>query len=240
MTMPGNNTDKILLNSLFPGEVVTEEANPMLIWETSYSEEEAYKRNATPKRRKEFAAGRLCARRALTRFGIKNFPLLVGKDREPIWPVGITGSISHAEGYCGVAVARKTQIKSLGLDVELTGKLSRDSWRQICTRQELSFLDSLSLDRQQDNATLIFSAKECIYKCQYAISKKWLNFHDVMITANPDIGEFEATFLVNVGSSFKRGTRLKGKYLFCRGYVSTGMSIPTERNWAFDYGAILF
>jgi 4'-phosphopantetheinyl transferase EntD len=154
----------------------------------------------------------------------------VGKDREPIWPVGITGSISHAEGYCGVAVARKTQIKSLGLDVELTGKLSRDSWRQICTRQELSLIDSLSLDKQQDNATLIFSAKECLYKCQYIISKKWLDFHDVMITANLDIGEFEATFLVNVGSSFKRGTRLKGKYLFCRGYVSTGMSIPTVRN----------
>lgn len=230
MTVPKNNTDKTLINSLFPLQVITVEADPTLVRETCYPEEEAYVRNAMPKRRQEFTAGRLCARRALTQFGVKNLPLLVGKYREPIWPPGIVGSISHTERYCGVAIAWKTEIESLGLDVELTRKLSGDYWKQICTRQELSWINSLPSDRRQENAALIFSAKECLYKCQYAISKRWLDFHDVTITVNPDIGEFEATFAVNVGNSFKRGTCLNGKYLFYHGYVFTGMSIPNSRS----------
>lgn len=230
MTMPVNNADKMLIDSLFSGEVVTEEADPMLIRETCYPEEETCIRNAVPKRRQEFATGRFCARRALTRLGIRNFPLLVGENREPVWPKGIVGSISHTDGYCGVVVARKNQIQSLGLDVERVGRQSSNCWRRICIRQELSWIGSLSSDRAQINATLVFSAKECLYKCQHAISKRWLDFHDVMITVNSDIGEFEATFLVNVGGFFKRGTSVKGKYFFRHGYVFTGMSIPSVRS----------
>lgn len=218
------------IDSLFPTEVITEEADTMLTREPCYPEEQACIRNAVPRRRQEFATGRLCARRALTRLGIRYFPLLVGANREPVWPKGIVGSISHTYGYCGVVLARKNQIRSLGLDVERVGKLGSDYWRRICTRQELSRIGSLSHDRAQKNATLIFSAKECLYKCQHAISKRWLDFHDVLITVNPDIGEFEATFLVSVGSFFKRGTYLRGKYFFWHGYVFTGMSIPGARS----------
>lgn len=229
MIMPENKTDKTLIDSLFPTEVITEEAHPMCLQGTLYSEEEAYLRNALPKRRLEFIAGRLCARRALAQFGIEKFPLLVGNNREPIWPTGIVGSISHTEGYCAVAVSRKCLIKTIGLDVELTRRLSRDCWRQICTRSELAWVDSLPLDRRLENVILLFSAKECLYKCQHSISKTWLDFHDVSITINPDIGEFNAILLVNVGSSFKRGTCFRGKYFFRRGYVYTGMSMPNAR-----------
>ena len=220
----------MLKTSLFPGEVVTEEADLMLIQGILYPEEEAYMTNAVSKRRREFTAGRLCARRALVRFGIKNFPILVGTNREPIWPTGIVGSISHTERYCGIAVAKKNQTESLGLDIECIGKLSKDCWRQIFTRHELSWIDSRSPDRKQEYATLIFSAKECLYKCQYTISKRWLDFHDVMITVNTDVSEFVAIFQANIGSSFKKGTYLKGKFLLCGGYVCTGMWIPNTRN----------
>jgi 4'-phosphopantetheinyl transferase EntD len=224
------NADKTLINLLFPEDVITAEADPTVVREAFYPEEEAYVRNAVPKRRQEFAAGRLCARSALARFGVKNFPLLAGKNREPVWPPGIVGSISHTDRYCGVAIAWKTKFESLGLDVELARIIDEYYWKKICTRKELAWITSLPSDRRQENAALIFSAKECLYKCQYAISKKWLNFHAVMITVNPDIGEFEAIFAVNIDSSFKRGTCLKGRYLFYHGYVFTGISIPKLRN----------
>lgn len=197
---------------------------------TLYPEEEAYLRNAMPKRRREFTAGRLCSRRALTQFGIENFPLLVGNNKEPVWPAGIAGSISHTEGYCGVAVARKHRIETLGLDVELTWRLSRDCWRQICTRSELAWIDSLPSDKRQENVALLFSAKECLYKCQHPISRTWLDFHDVAVTIDPETCEFNATLLANVGSSFKRGTCFRGRYSFCHGYVLTGMSMPNIRS----------
>lgn len=230
IAMPENSTDKTLIDSLFPTEVITAEAHPMCLRGTLYSEEKAYLRNALLKRRWEFTAGRLCARKALTQFGIENFPLLAGNNREPIWPTGIVGSISHTEGYCGVAVARKRRIETLGLDVELTWRLSRDCWRQICTRSELAWVNSLPSDKRQENVALLFSAKECLYKCQHPISRTWLDFHDVTITINPDMGEFNATLLVNVGSSFKRGTCFRGKYLFYRCYVLTGMSMLNARS----------
>ena len=228
--MPTNSTDKILIDSLFCRDVVTEQANPTLAHGACYPEEEMCVKRALSGRRQEFTTGRLCARRALSRLGIRDFPLLVGADGEPLWPKNIVGSISHAEGFCGVVVARKSQIESLGLDVEVTGKLSSDCWRLICTRRELSWISSLPFDRAQKNAALVFSAKECLYKCQHTISKRWLDFHEVVITVNPDIGEFEATFLVNVGTFFERGTSVSGRYFFYQDYVFTGMSIPSAKN----------
>src|SRR3569623_1114660 len=65
---------------------------------------------AVAKRRVEFAAGRACARRALTRLGIRDFVLKNGAARAPRWPRGVVGSISHAGaipgGRCGVVVGR--------------------------------------------------------------------------------------------------------------------------------------
>jgi 4'-phosphopantetheinyl transferase EntD len=154
----------------------------------------------------------------------------VGAHGEPVWPKDVVGSISHAEGYCGVVVARRNQIASLGLDVEVKGKLGSDCWELICTRRELARIASLPLDAAQKNADLVFSAKECLYKCQHSISKRWLDFQDVMITINSDIGEFIATFLVSVGDFFRRGTSVRGRYFFAQGYVFTGMSIPSAKS----------
>ena len=45
-------------------------------------EEEAFVANVVPKRRREFTAGRICARKALEVLGVRNFPVLRGKDRQ--------------------------------------------------------------------------------------------------------------------------------------------------------------
>src|SRR5208282_5779110 len=63
-------------------------------------EEAAYLGRSVPKRAQEFAAGRVCARRALAELGVVDFPLRVGEDREPLWPEGTVGSITHTTGFC--------------------------------------------------------------------------------------------------------------------------------------------
>ena len=53
--------------------------------------------DAVPKRRREFATARALAREGLERFfGLHDFNLLNDKDRAPIWPQGIAGSLSHS------------------------------------------------------------------------------------------------------------------------------------------------
>lgn len=219
-----------LIATLFPEKVITVEADPEMIQGSLFPEESTFICNAITKRRKEFIAGRICARRALEKFGTKNFPLLMGSDRAPVWPSGIVGSISHTHRYCGVVIAQKTEIKSLGLDVEYFRFLERNFWKEICTQQELSWINSLSLNDQEKHFFLIFCAKECFYKCQYTISRQWLNFHDVEISVELDISEFEGRFLVSVGSFFAKNTCLKGKYLFDCNYVFTGMALTDKNN----------
>src|SRR4051794_10899097 len=59
---------------------------------------------AAPKRRREFALGRACARAALK--GLGHGDAVIGKSANgaPIWPDGIIGSITHTASYAAALV----------------------------------------------------------------------------------------------------------------------------------------
>lgn len=152
-------------------------------------EEAAHVARAAPKRVAEFAASRACARRALAELGVPGFVLLVGPDREPLWPPGMAGSITHAAGFCGVVAAQIGTVRSLGLDVERRDAVQQRLWRQIATSEELAWLASLSPDSAIERATLIFSAKEAFYKCQFPLTREWLSFSDVSVSVHGETFE---------------------------------------------------
>ena len=101
-------------------------------------------RGARRKRVEEFAVGRACARRALKELGIENFPLLIREDRQPNWPNGVVGSITHTNEYCAAVVARKTHCKAIGLDAEAIGGITPDLYPYICTAEEHDRLGCMS------------------------------------------------------------------------------------------------
>ncbi|HEY8340057.1 MAG TPA: 4'-phosphopantetheinyl transferase superfamily protein [Egibacteraceae bacterium] len=73
---------------------------------------------ARPSRRREFAAGRWCARQALRMAGMPVDALGADRDGVPRWPHGTTGSIAHKPGLA-VALAAPVGVASgLGVDVE--------------------------------------------------------------------------------------------------------------------------
>ncbi len=113
------------VGSLFPACAVAAElrepGDPALL----LPEEAAFLGRAVPKRVREFAAGRLCARRALAEFGISDFPLRVADDRQAVWPSSMIGSITHTAGLCAAVVAERARIAALGLDTR--GGRSRES-----------------------------------------------------------------------------------------------------------------
>ncbi|MCP3919054.1 MAG: 4'-phosphopantetheinyl transferase superfamily protein [bacterium] len=141
-------------------------------------------RSAVLKRRREFAGGRWCAKRALERLGRPPVPIGVGARREPLWPPDVVGSISHAAGYCVAAVAAREACAALGLDVEPAEDLPRDLWGKILRPTEVAWLERAA-DRAGLYAKLIFSAKEAVYKCQYPLTQAWLDFLDIEIV--PDL-----------------------------------------------------
>ncbi len=214
-----------MIENLFPDDVVTVEATAEMWTGPLLPEEEACLTRAFPKRRREFTAGRLCVRRALELLGIRDFPLVSGPDRFPVWPEGITGSISHCRDFCGTAVARKGRILSVGLDVERPGPLEEKIVKRICTQTELSRLDETVMSRN-DWAKLIFSAKEATYKCTYPLHRTILGFHDVEITFDTP-GRFTARMLK--GSKALEGSILRGSYATTEKYVFTGATLTSKK-----------
>jgi len=170
-----------MIESLFPRPVVTLEATEEM-WSGPLlpEEEDCLSPRAVLKRRREFTAGRVCARAALERLGVRDFPLLAAPDRMPLWPPGIVGSLSHCGDRCGVAVAREGAIVGLGLDVERARPL------------EDRALPGLPAGLA---AMAVFCAKESAYKCHYPLARTFLDFHDVEITLEPERGTFTATIL---------------------------------------------
>ena len=183
--------------------------------------------NARSKRINEFAAGRACARQALATFGVAGFALLAAPDRQPLWPAGFVGSITHTAGFCAAAVVPCSKIAALGLDSERTGAPTLDIWPTLCRPDELAWVDSLPSEQRPPAVTLIFSAKEAVYKCQYPITHQWLDFHDLRIEV-PDWGEPRGRFAVTPTRDIqiaKRAALPEGRYCFHEQFVSTALCI---------------
>jgi 4'-phosphopantetheinyl transferase EntD len=130
---------------------------------------------------RDFYAGRSCARRALKELGIEGFSLLPARDRQPLWPAGITGSITHTDGYSAAVVIRQGSVRSVGVDSEAVGAVHDGLWPRICTPAELESLRGFASAGRSERAALIFAAKEAFYKSQFPLTSEWVGFADVAI-----------------------------------------------------------
>lgn len=221
----------IPLGTLFPPGAVAADlrgpGNPELL----LAGEAAYLGRAVPQRVQEFAAGRLCARRALAEFGIVDFPIRVAEDRQPIWPDAFVGSITHTEGYGAAVVAERRRMHALGLDSELVGRVKAPLWASICTPSEIAWLRSLSPSEQAVAATLIFSAKEAFYKCQYPLTRERLNFLDAVVqpvTEPASMGTFSIRSTRPIAFENHVIMPLQGRYLLREEEVTAGIAVPVE------------
>jgi 4'-phosphopantetheinyl transferase EntD len=169
------------LSGLFPAGVVAVELTGEAPRTVLTSVELNSITHCADKRIQDFARGRACAHRALGELGIRDFSLLAGQKREPIWPQGITGSITHTAGFAAAVVARRADIASLGVDCEIIESVDEELWERICTPTEQARLERLPVVERRRQAALTFAAKEAFYKCQFALSHEWVGFEDVNI-----------------------------------------------------------
>ncbi len=114
---------------------------------------------AIPSRGREFSAGRHAARTALALLGLPSCPIPQGDDRAPVWPSGISGSITHTHLACLAAVIRGPV---LGLDLEEDLPLDTFLWDSILGPEEQAWASGAP--DPGFAAKLIFSAKEAARK----------------------------------------------------------------------------
>lgn len=141
--------------------------------------------NAVAKRQAEFLAGRLCARSALELAGNILTDVGLNEDRSPVWPDGMVGSITHTDRVAGAVVARGTDYFGLGFDFEwpIEQGQAREIADSILTKTDRFQEKALSGISFEHFLTLVFSLKEALYKALYPRTKKFMNFHDVEISA---------------------------------------------------------
>jgi len=187
--------------------------------------------HAVPKRIQEFTAGRLCARRALAEFGIRDFALRMGADRQPVWPEGFAGSITHTDAWCVAVVADQTAFMGVGVDSEVVGRVGPRVLPRICTTAESEWLKGLAPAEHDRALTLVFAAKEAFYKAQYPSTRERLSFRDVAIEAS-DWGGSRGAFLVRplrcIALEPLVSGGFPGRYEFHDEFVSAGVGLPAS------------
>lgn len=211
-----------MLEQLFPADVVTVEADEAAWLGPLDAEEEAELGAVSEKRRREFTAGRACARQALSRLGLPSDPLLRRADRSPRWPPGVVGSISHCAGFCAAAVARAERHGALGLDIERAGRTRAGLARRICTPGERERLARWGAE----GLGIVFSVKEAFYKAWHPATGAELGFLDVETELDPGAGRFLAR-LVHAELPAACGLRqAEGRFVVTQEHVAAGLVLP--------------
>jgi 4'-phosphopantetheinyl transferase EntD len=181
-----------------------------------------------PVRRAEFETGRALARTALAALGQPAADLLPDADRVPVWPAGFCGSITHARcargSLCAAAVAPRARFRSLGLDVECDARLAPPVAGRVLTESEWRQLAGRGLD-PGDLAVVVFSAKEAVYKAQFPLTRRFLDFPDVRVDLDLSAGLFTAEVS---GAGPNPGSPFAGRFLRGAGFVVAAVAIPAR------------
>jgi len=165
---------------------------------------------AAEKRRHEFALGRACARQAIRKLGFAPTPILRGAGREPLWPPGLCGSITHCEGYCAAVAARQRELRCVGIDVERIQELEAGVFELIASTEERAWITCAS--PWIPWGVLLFSAKESVFKAWFPIARTWLDFHDVRIEIDPCKPHFRALVRPEVPGPSNAPKQLVGRF----------------------------
>ncbi len=185
-----------MIADILPPEVMAEEAFGDLPGVTLFPAEEAVIANAVDKRRREFTTARGCARAALTRIGVPPVPIVPGLRGVPQWPSGVVGSITHCDGYRACAVARDSDIVTIGIDAEPHDRLPDRVLEAVASRAERTRLAALTAavsDVCWDR--VLFSAKESVYKAWFPLTLRWLGFEGAAVDFDVVSQSFTARLL---------------------------------------------
>ena len=222
---------EIAVAALCPAPVAVGATDPRADHDPPFAAEALAVQRATTGRVAEFAAGRAAVRAAMGTLGIGAQPVPNGPDRAPQWPQGVTGSISHCDSVCLSLVARDRDMRALGVDVEPDAPLEPGLWPEILSLVERAWLSAQPEEKRGRLARLIFTAKECVYKCQYQVSGAMIGFDALEVTPDLDTGQFEATLTCAV-RGFAAGSCFHGRFAVMDGVIVTVCALPRRPRWS--------
>lgn len=181
---------------------------------------------AVPRRRAEFLAGRAMAQAAMAGLGVPLLPVENAPSRAPLWPKGLSGSISHARGRCACLLSQDTG-RSFGIDTEAIAE--GRSLNAILT-QTLSKTERVLVSNgpypANTNATLTFSAKEALFKALYPQVGHHFGFDAATLTEPPHKDSLTLSLTTNLTDTLPKGSHFDIHLTLTPTHVSTWLSVP--------------
>jgi 4'-phosphopantetheinyl transferase EntD len=240
-----------VLSSLLPPEVAVEECFGDPEDAVLMPGEEAVIARAVDKRRLEYITTRHLARGALARLGFPPVAIGTGGNREPLWPAGVVGSMTHCRGYRAAAVALaggsggsegdgnagnagsgriagsvgSEAVTGIGIDAEPHGPLPEGVYDTIARPDEMPVMAALATERPDVRwDRLMFSAKESVYKAWFPVARRWLGFGEAAVEFVPEEG-MSGTFSARILQSGAPITRMSGRWTIESGLVLTAITL---------------
>ena len=165
-------------------------------------------------RQAAFFHGRMAARQALAPFGLDRWEIAIGPLREPVWPPGFAGSISHNDRYA--AAVALPAARGIGIDLET---VIEPGLCDVLVATAVNPAERLYLQALCGPAsfawllTIVFSAKESFYKAAFPTARRFFDFSAVEVSAL-DVATGTIAFVVkeHLGGALQAGTRHDARF----------------------------
>jgi 4'-phosphopantetheinyl transferase EntD len=177
------------------------------------------------KRKMEFIAGRLAARRALHKVKSTCTEVKKGLDGVPIWPKGYVGSISHSSGFAVAVASSADTTVGIGIDLEASREVSSDLWGEIFTQDEIAFIRKDVGNQNSVVAGAMFCVKEAFFKFQFPLTGAWVDFKDATVTLDPIISQGSLYWQTGVPMGNELIRRFRINYAVVDGLVAAGIYV---------------
>ena len=184
---------------------------------------------ATAKRKIQFFAGRLCALRAMERLAPASPVVSVPQDADgvPVWPAGLVGSISHADGFATAAVASSSLARGIGVDIEpvMSREIAAEIAQIVAGEAETwRVAEAAGLDAAEA-LTLVFSMKESLFKALFPASRRHFDYLDCeVVRLDPGKRRFVLRFSPAFAAVFG-AAEFAGRYELADGAARTGVLV---------------
>ncbi len=139
---------------------------------------------SVPKRQAEYFHGRLAARDALLAAGLPVVEIGTGAQREPLWPAGTLGSITHNSRRAAAVALPAASRHGIGIDLESPASIAQqDSLATLAVDADELALLAAHEDVMPRGAllALVFSAKESFYKATFDAVGRFFDFDAIRL-----------------------------------------------------------
>ena len=150
--------------------------------------EKAYVNRVNEVRRNQYSSGRRAAELGLSFLSVNTAPYDVD-ERRPTWPQSIVGSIAHSNILAVALVGLKQDFRGVGIDILPKRAVSDKVRDRILLDEELKVV---SEGGDQDWQTMLFCAKESVYKATNPETDEFLGFKDVRVRLNQSGANYAA------------------------------------------------